>query len=88
MYGAGRLERRNIGEYEHAARCARRCGHAELAGELLGMAEVEWDHERTFREKAQSHPLARIFPMWSPPPPRSSIRHAFGTWVAESVAGA
>ena len=77
MYGAGRLERRNVGEYEDAARHARECGHEELVDCLLGMAEVEWDHEAYFRERVLGHPLERLIPVWAPLPPRASIREAF-----------
>jgi rubrerythrin len=77
MYGAGRLERGNIVEYEHAARRAYTCGRSELVDDLLDMAEVEWDHERYFREKTLSHVLARVIPVWSEPPPRDSIRASF-----------
>ena len=74
MYGAGLLERRNIGEYVDAARFAQQSGHGHLADELLTMAEVEWDHEQYFREKVASHTLGRNVPMWSAPPPRGSLR--------------
>ena len=77
MYGAARLERGNIVEYEHAARHAFRAGRPEFVDDLLHMAEVEWEHELYFREKALSHPLSRVFPMWAPPPPREEIRRAF-----------
>ena len=77
MYGAGRLERRNVGEYEDAARWARACGHEELVDCLLGMAEVEWDHEAYFRERVLAHPLERLIRVWEPLPPRESIRAAF-----------
>lgn len=49
MYGAGRLERSNIKEYEDAARFAIDAGHAEMVDCLLTMAEVEWEHEKFFR---------------------------------------
>src|SRR5215470_8792084 len=39
MYGAGRLESRNIVEYEMAARYARACGREDLIDCLLTMAE-------------------------------------------------
>ena len=52
MYGAGWIERRNIEEYVEAARLAMACGRDDLAGELLDMARVEWDHERYFAGKA------------------------------------
>ena len=77
MYGAGRLERRNIVEYEHAARAAALCGHPEFVDDLLDMAEVEWDHERFFRLKSASHPMWRWMPQWDPPPPREEIRRSF-----------
>jgi rubrerythrin len=75
MYGAGRLESRNIGEYEDAARYAHGCGHDELVGCLLGMAEVEWEHERYFRAKVEGHPWSRLFRIWPAPPPKESIRN-------------
>ena len=74
MYGAGKLESRNIGEYEDAARFARGCGHHELVDCLLTMAEVEWDHERYFRLKILSHPWVRFVRPWDAPPPRETIR--------------
>jgi demethoxyubiquinone hydroxylase (CLK1/Coq7/Cat5 family) len=77
MYGAGRLERRNIKEYEDAAVYAKACGRGDLIDCLLTMAEVEWDHEQYFRAKAAAHPLARWVPLWPAPPPRESIRAAF-----------
>ncbi len=45
MYGAGRLERRNIVEYERAAMYALRCGREDLIDCLVEMAEVEWEHD-------------------------------------------
>ncbi len=77
MYGAGRLERRNIVEYEDAAVYARASGHPELIDCLLTMAEVEWDHEQYFRSKVEGHPLRRLFPLWPAPPPRARIREGF-----------
>ena len=77
MYGAGRLERRNIAEYEAAARHARAAGLSHRVECLLEMAEVEWEHERYFREKAQSHFLSRWLRVWSAPPPKASIRESF-----------
>jgi ubiquinone biosynthesis protein COQ7 len=74
MYAAGRLERRNVGEYEDAARLARGSGHDDLVDCLLTMAEVEWDHEAYFRGKVEGHPLTRWVGLWEPLPPRSSIR--------------
>jgi hypothetical protein len=40
MYGAGKLESRNVREYEVAARYARDCGRREFVEPLLTMAEV------------------------------------------------
>jgi len=77
MYGAGRLERRNIIEYETAARLARACGRTEWIDCFLAMAEVEWEHERYFREKAASHPFTRRIGLWDPPPPKAAIRESF-----------
>lgn len=74
MYGAGKLERRNIVEYEDAARDAIACGRGDFLECLLEMAEVEWDHEAYFRAKVTGHFLTRVFRVWPPPPPRASIR--------------
>lgn len=49
MCGTGRLERRNIQEYETAARLAVGAGRPEFVDCVLTMAEVEWDHEQYFR---------------------------------------
>ena len=78
MYGAGRLERRNIVEYETAARLAVGAGRPELADCLLTMAEVEWDHEQFFRSKVENHPWSRVFKVWSRPPSRETIRLRYG----------
>jgi hypothetical protein len=77
MYGAGRLERRNIVEYETAARLAVRAGRPEFVDCLLTMAEVERDHEQYFRSRVLAHRLGIRLPMWPPPPPRSEIRASF-----------
>jgi hypothetical protein len=74
MYGAGRLERHNIVEYEDAAVYAAECGHPEMIDCLLTMAEVEWEHEFYFRQKALSHPLSRVVKVWDPAPPKETIR--------------
>lgn len=74
MYAAGRLERRNIREYEEAAKAAIACGQPEWARELLRMAEVEWEHERYFREKARSHRWGSWIPVWPPPGPKEALR--------------
>jgi hypothetical protein len=85
MYGAGKLERGNIVEYEVAAQYAIDCGHEELVDGLLEMAEVEWEHELYFRERVVGHPLLRIFPLWPPPPPKELIRQRFA--AEERAAG-
>jgi hypothetical protein len=77
MYGAGRLERGNIVEYEDAAVFASECGHDEMIDCLLTMAEVEWDHEAYFRSKAASHPFVRILKMWPSTEPKEAIRARF-----------
>ena len=77
MYGAGRLESRNVREYETAARFAHECGREDLIDCLLTMAEVEWDHEAFFRNCVLSHRLGRLFPIWPAPPPKAAIRTSF-----------
>ena len=79
MYGAGRLESRNIRDYETAARYARSSGHPEFVDCLLTMAEVEWEHEQYFRAKVLSHPLGRRLPIWAAPPPKQAIRSTMPT---------
>jgi rubrerythrin len=75
MYGAGRLESRNIVEYETAARYARECGRTDLIDCLLTMAEVEWEHERYFRSCVLRHRWSTRFTVWPEPPPKESIRN-------------
>jgi rubrerythrin len=77
MYGAGRLESRNIREYEVAAGYARDCGRTDMIDGLLTMAEVEWEHEAYFRERVLSHPWSRKFAVWPQPPGKETIRAAF-----------
>ena len=77
MYGAGRLESRNIREYEAAARYARACGRDDWLDCLLTMAEVEWEHEHYFRGQVVKHWLGRRLPIWPKPPAKVSIRAAF-----------
>ena len=89
MYGAGRLERRNIVEYEDAALAAALSGHAEFVDDLLDMAEVEWDHERFFRLKSASHPMWRWMPHWDPPAAKGEIRASFARFfrgVSDEIA--
>ena len=77
MYGAGRIERRNIWEYEHAARLAAAAGLQRFVEPLLAMAEVEWDHERFFHDQVRGHWLHRRLGSWSAPGPREEIRASF-----------
>jgi rubrerythrin len=77
MYGAGRLESRNIREYETAARYARDCGREEFTDCLLTMAEVEWEHEYYFRSRVLLHSFGRKLTLWTAPPPKETIRESF-----------
>ena len=77
MYGAGRLESRNIKEYEVAARYARDSGYYEFIDCLLTMAEVEWEHEKYFRSQVLKHRLARLIPIWPAPSVKENIRLEF-----------
>ena len=74
LYGAGRLEKSNIKEYEDAALHASEAGLSHMIDCLLTMAEVEWEHERFFRELIVGHWMLRIFPLWEPPPSKDAIR--------------
>jgi len=84
MYGAGRLESRNIMEYEVAARYARDCGRNDLVDCLLTMAEVEWEHEQYFRSRVQTHPWANRISIWPQPPAKANIRRSFAEESRES----
>jgi len=77
MYGAGRLERGNIVEYEDAAIYARDCGHDEMVDCILSMAEVEWEHEYFFRSKVTDHWMLRVLKVWPAPPAKETIRERF-----------
>ena len=77
MYGAGRLESRNIREYETAAGYARECGRNDLIDCLLEMAEVEWEHESYFRARVREHFIGRRLRLWPQPPAKESIRLSF-----------
>jgi rubrerythrin len=77
MYGAGRLERRNIKEYESAARFAAGAGYQEFVDCILTMAEVEWEHEQYFRSCVLSHRWSARIKLWSPPPSKEEIRRSF-----------
>jgi rubrerythrin len=81
MYGAGRLESRNIREYETAARFARDAGHNEFVDCLLTMAEVEWEHENYFRSRVLSHRLGKLLSIWPKPPAREMIRKSFAEYA-------
>ena len=74
MYGAGKLESRNIREYETAAQHARDCDRADLIDCLLEMAGVEWEHELYFRSRVREHFLGRRLALWPQPPPKETIR--------------
>jgi hypothetical protein len=77
MYGAGRLESKNIVEYETAARYARDCGRTEFVDWLLTMAEVEWEHEAFFRSCVLRHWLGKRLTIWPMPPAKITIRQSF-----------
>jgi hypothetical protein len=77
MYGAGKLESRNVKEYEAAARHALACGRDEWIDCLLTMAEVEWEHEAFFRSRVLSHRVGRRLPIWPAAPPKEAIRESF-----------
>ncbi|MBI2213217.1 MAG: ferritin-like domain-containing protein [Acidobacteria bacterium] len=79
MYGAGKLESRNIREYEAAARFANDSGNERFVDCLLTMAEVEWEHEAYFRARVESHWLSRIVKVWSQPPAKEEIRKSFSS---------
>ena len=87
MYGAGRLESRNIREYEIAARLACEAGKQEFVDCLLTMAEVEWEHEKYFRERVISHRWASTLTLWPMPPDKDTIRSSFAeeTWKSSSA---
>lgn len=82
MAGAARLECDNVGEFERLARLAWWAGERERVDALLGMAEVEWDHELWLRERAAAHVLWGLVFAWPTPPPRASIRGRFDAFVA------
>lgn len=91
MYGAGRLERSNIIEYENAAQFAAEAGQPQMIECLLEMAEVEWEHERYFRERVLGHWMLRYVPLWEAPPPKETIRRmkdGKGTPPSDAVAHA
>jgi len=77
MYGAGKLESKNVREYENAARYARDSGHMSYVDCLLTMAEVEWEHEAYFRSRVASHRWGSKLKLWIQPPPKETIRQTF-----------
>ena len=77
MYGAGKLESRNVREYEAAARHALACGRDEWIDCLLTMAEIEWEHEAFFRSRVLSHRVGRRLRVWPALPPKEAIRESF-----------
>lgn len=77
MYGAGRLESRNIIEYETAARLAWASGRRAWVDCLLAMAEVEWEHEAYFRERVCSRRAGSWIRLWPRPSPKATIRSSF-----------
>ncbi len=81
MYGAARLERNNVVEYEVAARLALQADRPRDVDTLLHLAEVELEHERTLRAFAASHPFWRVVPRWLEPPPPSRIRETFARFA-------
>ncbi len=85
MYGAGRLESRNIMEYETAAVYAQDCAHDDLIDCLLTMAEVEWEHEKYFRSRVLLHPLGKRLSLWPEPRPKEMIRKSFAREVAQAL---
>ena len=77
LYAAGRLESRNIVEYENAAQFAIDSGHSEFLECLLKMAEVEWEHEHYFRTRVLQHKIPRFLKLWPEPPPKENIRKVY-----------
>jgi rubrerythrin len=81
MVGAARLECDNIVEYEILARLAWWAGEHALLDPLLHLAEVEWDHEAWLRERAMTHALWRLVPLWPAPRSRSALRADFASFL-------
>jgi len=87
MFGAGKLERSNIKEYEDAAVHAHEAGLGHMIDCLLTMAEVEWEHEKFFREQILGHWMLRFFPLWDAPPAKETIRGAHAQMKRPASAG-
>ncbi len=83
FYAAGKLESRNIREYEAAARYAAQSGNPEFIDCLLTMAEVEWEHEKYFRSCVENHPFGPMIRMWPSPPPKETIRSSFQSEISK-----
>lgn len=77
LYAAGKLESKNIREYETAARYALEAGHPDFIDCLLTMAEVEWEHEKFFRECVRKSRWGSRLQLWPIPPPKETIRSSF-----------
>ena len=60
-----------------AARYAARSGHLEIIDCLLTMAEVEWEHEKYFRDCVLSHCIGSRLRLWPAPPLKDHIRTSF-----------
>ena len=82
MYGAARLERDNIVEYEIVARLAWHAQLPQYIDTLLHLGEVEWDHEYELRTRAASHWMWKFVPGWDAPAPRASLRERFAAFEA------
>lgn len=61
MYGAGRLETKNVHEYDDAARYAEESGHHDMVAGLRAMSALEHDHELYFAAAVTRHRLGRLF---------------------------
>lgn len=84
MYGAGKLESRNVEEYVCAARYAWQAQHSEMIPVLLEMAEAEWEHEQFFRRQLLNHPLRRWLPLWPELGPKAQIRLEFSRFCQQA----
>ncbi len=60
MFAAGRLEARNVREYEEAATLADGAGLHGWVERLRDMARAESEHEAYFKGRVRSHPWTRM----------------------------